>query len=561
MCSHNTNTNTADQRTIKGKPNMLSRPSTPISGRAASPVRKSPFLQPKKSPLLVAANAKVPPIPLRTRLIQLLASGAANDVELSSRLRIQSGSLSDLLEDVAVQKGQDWALRDTLYQEVKFWDWKGYTTSERSCAISRASEAMDRLQLPANHTARLRLVHPEKRNAEERSDTSPLSLNTPINADTQSEASMPTSLAPPSTLTEEESINAPKKVTARGILSQGKSTVTKKSLVTPKSEAASIKDQAGSVDADTQKGVSTKTLGAAKKSATEVDKANKVAISTKRSAEEKGLAVKKARSSTTNTDNSRLQASIPIPDKSLQGTEKRITVEKTDTSRCQQNNQALAAKQPSKAREKSIEPVKRSQTPTAIAAQVAPSTGSLESLAEELHKRTASITSSTTDRSERSVMSSSSASTAPSVSATSPPPQKLRSKFLTTKQKTSQTPRSAASTPRASPAPPVRIDSKLLTPVSIRETPHGSPTPIVCKKRKAETPMVSSPPAKRIQTIDLQDMAKSYKQLYPEYKVLHDLVITKLGDQDLFSKFMKMHNQMSSWKQTLKKAPNVAESS
>lgn len=146
--------------------------------RTGSPARTSPFLQARKSPLLVASAPKAPVIPLKTRLIQILAISCASIQELSSRLRLTNETLLPVLKEVGQKSGSDWALRDDVFPEIKVWDWKHYTSAERTAAVSRAGEAFDRLGLAADHPARSKLIHPDKRTVD-RLDTSPLLLNPP----------------------------------------------------------------------------------------------------------------------------------------------------------------------------------------------------------------------------------------------------------------------------------------------------------------------------------------------------------------------------------------------
>jgi hypothetical protein len=204
--------------------------------------RQSPFLQTRKSPLLVASSPKLNAVPLKTKLVQMLAIGAATMDELSGKLRSSTEALQPLLAEIGRAHGNnEWSLKDEGYSLVKIWDWRAYTTAERTQVISRATEAFDRLKLPSTAAARLKLVHPEKRTAmsdSERSDTSPLSLNAPITA-------AAVTSAPKSKDVGETRQEAKKAVTANGILSTGKGTKQRKTdnASTSSAEAHSDADQ------------------------------------------------------------------------------------------------------------------------------------------------------------------------------------------------------------------------------------------------------------------------------------------------------------------------------
>lgn len=508
---------------------------------AVSPARRSPFLQPRKSPLLVASSPKPTQIPIRTRLIQMVAIGAASEAELSAKLKVPVENLETLLKEVAIATGNAWALKDELFKEIKVWDWKGYTTAERTAVISRATEAFDRLSLPPKHNARIRLIHPEKRAADERNDTSPLSLNAPVTATSLIKDLSPKKGKPDSgtqaitstaTGVDVRSANSgpEKKVTAKGILTAGKKAPVKKKRV--------VEENSDSPEEPRKRQKTSATVDEAPSSRTIAKPAANLSSNAPRASSPHGSASKKTLAASVKSvaspeDETRSQASTDVSPRPTKHIDRKSTLQ-TST-----NGSSSKTGSPHSASKSST----RSQTPTAVVAKVAPSASSLDSVEEDVNNRTSSITSSTTELSDRSVAS---ASTVPS--STSSPPPKVRSKFLTKRTMPST---SAGRTPQPTTGTAAKSIAKSPLVVTQEVSRTDKATSGVSKKRSAGSNSHVEPQAKRLRTIDLQNMARDYKRLYPEYKLLHDKITSRVDDQDLFSKFMKLHNQMSTWKQTL----------
>ncbi|ORY77006.1 hypothetical protein BCR37DRAFT_415361 [Protomyces lactucae-debilis] len=442
--------------------------------------RQSPFLQARKSPLLVASSPKPNAVPLKTKLIQILAIGASSADELCGKLRTTFEVLQPLLTEVARQVDSEWVLRDSFYAQVKVWDWRHCTTAERTQVVSRATQAFDSLKLPASATARLKLVHPEKRNAMsdlEMSDTSPLALNPPINA-----ASVTSG-----TILSGTEHDKKKPTTANGILSAGK--LAKKRKLDVASASSRITPEVTVSDID---------LPSDRRTKRSEDASSKVEVSSKTAQSSKA-------SNVANTDKTR---------------EKGSALRNRSTSRS------------------------RLQTFERKAPSVTSSSGDSLEDALAASNRTSSITSTSTDR---SVLSISTAKT--SVSGRSPAEKKKPDKALST---------SVASVPKKASI----FDSKRTDANKARQTsgasssaPFATATTTTVSKRKAselQDDKADESVKRAKMATDLFELARQYKSQYPEYQALHAQVyVQKVADEALKAKFVKMHNDMKTWKQLL----------
>ncbi|KAJ1976027.1 hypothetical protein H4R34_004123, partial [Dimargaris verticillata] len=118
-------------------------------------------------------------IPLRTRLIQLIACQASSLDSLVSKVKAKRDDICQLLPQIACPitpsqgprlssyPGQGsahsvWKLLPESYREVKVHDWAQYSARERDEVIKHATEAFDLLKLPKDAPERTRLVPPNK---------------------------------------------------------------------------------------------------------------------------------------------------------------------------------------------------------------------------------------------------------------------------------------------------------------------------------------------------------------------------------------------------------------
>lgn len=543
---------------------------TPPIIRSDSPARRSPFLQPRKSPLLVASASKTSVPPLRTRLVQILATGAITEDELLPKLRAPRDQVTPLLSQVANVRGQEWFLKDEMFLDIRVWDWKGYTTAERTQVISRASEAMDRLELPPQHLSRARLIHPEKRNLKERSDTSPLSLNPPLNSNSAEPLISPEKMMEhvkqatdrPGSLKDDEipetrdrSSTSERKVTAKGIMSLGKQTTTKKAKADSKqSTAEKANDQLVSRKAHTDS--ETTNWGPTPTSAA----TNELRSTSRNRDEPLGKEVSGAAQSTSASDRTiapKAEKKVPQSDNDVQSSDHHQTgSQSTPTKVVLPPSQATPPKQTS-----AVDRSKQHDSSTTEEGLVV--------------DRTSSITSTTTEASDRSLLSVvSSASTAPS-SIEHPTQQKPRSKFLTIKKRgvvpslsqpvsrpaspaVSTKPKSSTTdvtnSPRAHSAErnSLKVSSPALRTTGVTcEAETTSHAPNTTKKRKVNDGITPAASSKRLKADLEHQVVRDLHDLYPEYRKLHDQISSKVGDAELLAKFLEVHNKISTWKKTL----------
>ncbi|KAF9415102.1 hypothetical protein BGZ94_000190 [Podila epigama] len=119
------------------------------------PARRAP------SPLPSAATTANtgPVVPLKTRVIQLLALQPLGLVELQSK--VGAGDLHTIMPMVATLSGGKYILKAEAYREVKIYDWKNYSAKQREIVVKNASAAFDKLGLPADALERSKLL-PER---------------------------------------------------------------------------------------------------------------------------------------------------------------------------------------------------------------------------------------------------------------------------------------------------------------------------------------------------------------------------------------------------------------
>lgn len=111
------------------------------------------------------------------RLAHLLALGPLSFETLLQKIRIPQQDLENLLKQyghkdsssldpTASPNGDIYSLADQYYKELRVWDWKLYTPSQRSQVIKDSIAVFDRLGLPADHVARRCLIDPKIRQAQ-----------------------------------------------------------------------------------------------------------------------------------------------------------------------------------------------------------------------------------------------------------------------------------------------------------------------------------------------------------------------------------------------------------
>ncbi|KAJ3087315.1 hypothetical protein HK102_011371 [Quaeritorhiza haematococci] len=103
-------------------------------------------------------------ISLRTKLIHMLAL-APRDVDwLRSKLPNSDEEIAKILQQIGQQQhgGNKWQLKAESFKEVKPWDWRTYSYSDRQAVVKNATIAFDFLKLPPDAPERKILVPPEK---------------------------------------------------------------------------------------------------------------------------------------------------------------------------------------------------------------------------------------------------------------------------------------------------------------------------------------------------------------------------------------------------------------
>ncbi|KAJ1979427.1 hypothetical protein H4R33_005721 [Dimargaris cristalligena] len=109
-------------------------------------------------------------VPLRTRLVQLLALHPTSIDSLVNTVKAKRDTVHQVLTQIAqapangTDKDVQWTLRPETYREVRIHDWSRYSVIERNAVIRNAEAAFDRLKLPANAPERSNLIPPVKVN-------------------------------------------------------------------------------------------------------------------------------------------------------------------------------------------------------------------------------------------------------------------------------------------------------------------------------------------------------------------------------------------------------------
>ncbi|KAF9971775.1 hypothetical protein BGZ65_010216, partial [Modicella reniformis] len=97
------------------------------------------------APTVAAAAANV--VPLKTRVVQLLALHPREEKELAKALRERPEDLQSILPIVANLISGRYVLKAETYKEVKIFDWGKYSAKEREIVVKNASTAFDKLGL------------------------------------------------------------------------------------------------------------------------------------------------------------------------------------------------------------------------------------------------------------------------------------------------------------------------------------------------------------------------------------------------------------------------------
>lgn len=534
-------------RTLQ-KVTPISRSATPDKGllpAAVSKIKQATSI--RRSPLLVASSPKLV-VPLKTRVLQLLAVSAQTADDLRTKLRT-SEPFDSILQEHAIRHGDDLSLKDEAYALVKVWDWKSYTTAERSAVISRATEAFDRMKLPMADLRRQKLIHPEKRlqagTASEISDTSPLELGpSPIGStvsqrsdDSQISRSVPAAHSAES---------APRQ--ANGLMSLGKKAAAAKRKAPPRAlveekPAKQIKLERQSTPADIKADVKSERTP--------------VIVSGSTSKPDGSMSVRSSSSEASTVPTTRIV---------------KLKVAKSVPADIQVAKAWLASPPKVKTTESAISlrtPSPRSLDEAQMLQQVPNS-----------HDRTSSMASTASVRSTTST-----STTATSMSIHQAPrvaEQPQQSKFLQSSRgppmpavhkktpSTSLSPKKS-DTLKASPQKNLKEQSPIQERVSptkrsaesrrpeaetegartSRVVPQGASS----EATKAERSNILDSVTKRDD--DLNELAGRFRRQYPEYKRLHEhlqAVAARGPSAELdaeLAKFQRMHDEMQDWKKTL----------
>ncbi|ODV90706.1 hypothetical protein CANCADRAFT_31579 [Tortispora caseinolytica NRRL Y-17796] len=109
---------------------------------------------------------------LQMRLIHLLALGPFTIDQLFAKLKTPKNEILPLLRQFATKSSNSYYLANEHYEDLRIWDFKGYSTKEREKIRNAALEAFDVLGYPSDHPARKACIEPPKHN---RPQSAPLS--------------------------------------------------------------------------------------------------------------------------------------------------------------------------------------------------------------------------------------------------------------------------------------------------------------------------------------------------------------------------------------------------
>ena len=500
----------------------------------------------RRSPLLVASSPKLV-TPLKTRVLQILATSSHSREDLRSKLR-STEPIETVLSEYASVRGDEVSLKDEAYALVKVWDWKSYTTAERTAVISRATEAYDRLKLPVDDARRQKLVHPDKRiqagTPSEISDTSPLELGPSPAGSSISQRSDESQVQKTNV---SAGVAVPGTRAANGLMSLGKQAAKRKA--TPK---AMIEERPAK--------------------AIKLERQSQPASATSKA--EGRPAPSQTRERTEGNASTHSSSS----DASSEPVSRLIKLKVTSTT---SKPTILRSSQ-------DASPPKIRTTESAISLRT-PSPRTLDEAQEKMltnsHDRTSSMASTASVRSTTSTSTAdTSASTHRAVPIVPTVQKKLAKKSHATDQAAPSLEASDAVTPRPAaeaankkrktPADDADRPSAAATSVSKDTNSETSKTPGK-RKSEAQLPDVTRStslqsakealashdqtelPQSDVAARDLEALARRYQQQYPEYKRLHEHVKaaaergtgTQL-ESDL-ERLQRMHDELQGWRQTL----------
>ena len=163
----------------------LLRPTTSTSTPKYLPIGGSPRIAPISSPRLPPSSPKPSTIPLRVRLIHILALGPATEQSLQEKTRALRTELSTCLQEVArklAPGSNQWELKDESYRDLKPREWKNYTSKEREAVEKKQMEVLARLPAVIEPEPKIAEI-PKKRTISDVSDEArPLAM-TPVAVD------------------------------------------------------------------------------------------------------------------------------------------------------------------------------------------------------------------------------------------------------------------------------------------------------------------------------------------------------------------------------------------
>ncbi|CAN6646794.1 hypothetical protein TRVA0_022S00408 [Trichomonascus vanleenenianus] len=152
---------------------IKSLPNSPLLGnRSPKPRATLPLHKPLASLSLTAG-----PI----RALHLLALGPNTVPTVAARTNLSQGDIEAIFAEYATKRPDGkWVVADSTYKDLRVWDWKYYTSSERQQVIRDSRAAFDRLKYPADHPARLNLDNaPAKSRSRPTGSVSPTATTSP----------------------------------------------------------------------------------------------------------------------------------------------------------------------------------------------------------------------------------------------------------------------------------------------------------------------------------------------------------------------------------------------
>uniref|UniRef100_A0A060TFS0 ARAD1D16830p n=1 Tax=Blastobotrys adeninivorans TaxID=409370 RepID=A0A060TFS0_BLAAD len=151
-------------RSVPGSP-LINSPSSANSPSGSSASTSSHSSRPRT--LQLGSSKPLVTQPLQSgpnRVVHLLALGPNTVQGLSQRTNLALTEVEAIVAEYATRKPDGtFVLADNRYRELRIWEWKPYSNSERSKVIQDARAAFDRLGYPADSSARRMLVDPKIR--------------------------------------------------------------------------------------------------------------------------------------------------------------------------------------------------------------------------------------------------------------------------------------------------------------------------------------------------------------------------------------------------------------